>query len=84
MLHTGTERRGDSPSAFLPSFAEGDLRLAASTDQRARYAAERALDQVLAALVSRERAPTVDAGSRAFGSARSCLERGRRRRDGRP
>ena len=49
MLYTRTtmEYRGDgSNSAVRP--LESDLRLVTSTDQRARYAAERALDQVLA------------------------------------
>ena len=48
MLYTRTavERGSDSGNSFLPPIAS-DLRRAASTDQ-ARYAAERALDQVLA------------------------------------
>jgi hypothetical protein len=69
VLHTGTtlERRGDGPSSLLPSFAEGDLRLA-STDQGARYAAERALDQVLA-----DSFPASDPPSWTLGVARSDL-----------
>jgi hypothetical protein len=43
---TALERGSDSGNSFLPPIAS-DLRLAASTDH-ARYAAERALDQVLA------------------------------------
>lgn len=43
---TAIERGRDSDNSFLPPIAS-DLRRAASTDQ-ARYAAERALDQVLA------------------------------------
>ena len=48
MLYTRTavERGSDGGNSFLPPIAS-DLRRAASTDQ-ARYAAERALDQVLA------------------------------------
>lgn len=47
MLHTETaiQRRGPS---LLPPFAEGELRVALSVDQRARYEADRVLDQVLA------------------------------------
>ena len=44
---TSIERRGDGASSLLPSTAH-DLRLVTSTDQRARFAAERAVDQVLA------------------------------------
>ena len=49
MLYTSTtiERRGGSASSVLPSIVGNDLR-SASRDERARYAAERALDQVLA------------------------------------
>lgn len=43
---TAIEHRGGSANS-LPPLAS-DLRLVTSTDQRARYAAERALDQVLA------------------------------------
>ena len=44
---TAMEHRGDSASSLLPSIVGSDVRPAAS-DERARYAAERALDQVLA------------------------------------
>ena len=49
MLYTrmAIEHRGDSASSLLPSIVGSDLRPAAS-DERARYVAERALDQVLA------------------------------------
>jgi hypothetical protein len=50
VLYTGTasERRHDSGSSLLPSISESDLLRARPIDQQARYAAERALDQVLA------------------------------------
>jgi hypothetical protein len=41
------EHRGDSADSRLPQLAS-DLRVVTSADQPARYAAERALDQVLA------------------------------------
>lgn len=47
MLRTALEHRGDGADSCLPPLV-GDLRLVSSADQRARYAAERALDQVLA------------------------------------
>ena len=49
MLYTRTtmEYRGDGSNSLVRPLG-GDLRLVTSTDQRARYAAERALDQVLA------------------------------------
>ena len=49
MLYTRTaiEHRGNSASSLVPSIVGSDLGPAAS-DERARYAAERALDQVLA------------------------------------
>ena len=49
MLYTRTTMglRGDASNSPVEPFAS-DLRLVTSTEQRARYAAERALDQVLA------------------------------------
>ena len=49
MLYTRTaiEHRGDNANSLLPSIVGSDPRPAAS-DERARYAAERALDQVIA------------------------------------
>lgn len=44
---TAIEHRGGSANSLLRPLA-GDLRLVASTDRRARYTAERAVDQVLA------------------------------------
>jgi hypothetical protein len=44
---TAIEHEGESAQSLLPPLADG-LRLVTSTDQRAREAAERALDQVLA------------------------------------
>jgi hypothetical protein len=41
------EQRGSGSGFLLPSIAEGDVRVARSVDQEARYAAELALDQVL-------------------------------------
>ena len=45
---TAIERRDGSSDSLLPSTAGDDLRLARSVDQQARYAADLALDQVLA------------------------------------
>jgi hypothetical protein len=45
---TAIERRGDRANSLLPSIAESDLRRASSSGQRVGYAAEPALDQVLA------------------------------------
>jgi hypothetical protein len=42
------EQRGSGSGFLLPSIAEGEVRVARSVDQEARYAAELALDQVLA------------------------------------
>jgi hypothetical protein len=42
------EQRGSGSDFLLPSIAEGEVRVARSVDQEARYAAELALDQVLA------------------------------------
>jgi hypothetical protein len=44
---TAIEHRGDGANSLVPSTAR-DLRLVTSADQQARYAAERAVDQVLA------------------------------------
>ncbi len=50
MLYTraAIEQRGSGSAFLLPSIAEGEVRVARSVDQEARYAAELALDQVLA------------------------------------
>lgn len=45
---TAIDRRGDRANSRLPSSAERDRRRASSTGPRAQYAAEPALDQVLA------------------------------------
>ena len=47
VTRTAFEHRGDGANSLVRPLAS-DLRLVMSADQRARYAAERALDQVLA------------------------------------
>lgn len=67
---TAIEHRSDSSDRLLPSIAGGDLRHARSAEQQARYAADLALDQVLA-----DSFPASDPPSWTLGVARPASSR---------